>query len=66
MISVYSYLDLCDDHPGTTEMLQVLRRHGEGGREPRLRNLLRRRWREETGCDGGSILAITFPPSIKV
>ena len=59
-------LDFCEDHLGPREMLQVLHQLGEGGQEPGLRNLLLRRWRQEAGCDGGSILAITFPPSIKV
>ena len=36
------------------EMLQVLRRLGEGGQKSGLWNLLRCWWREEAGCDGGN------------
>ena len=41
-----------------SEMLQVLRRLGEGGQKSGLWNLLRRWWREEAGCDGGEFLSI--------
>ena len=36
------------------EMLQVLRRLGEGGQKSGLWNLLLCWWREEAGCDGGN------------
>ena len=58
---LWSRLHVSDKLWGPTEMLQVLRRLGEGGQKSGLWKILLRWWREEAGCDGGTSW---FPSSI--